>query len=142
MKNVWFKRERSLGLRSSPPPTHRGIGKALLRAPRLVIAHGSLVYSYSAAGHSLGVALHSGSGGLCSRRIPKARGASGIIWVGDHLRSSRLGSSGIILDHLGSSGFIWDHLGLGSSESIWDHLAAKRPPQFHAIQAYSVKIIT
>ena len=39
-------------------------------------AHGSLVYGYSAAGHSLGVALHSVSGRLCSRRIPKARGAN------------------------------------------------------------------
>jgi hypothetical protein len=36
----------------------------LLFVKPLVIAHGSLVYGYSAAGHSLGVALHFGSGGL------------------------------------------------------------------------------
>ena len=47
-------------------------------------------------------------------------GSSKVIWGWDHLKSCRLGSSGIILDH----GIIWAHLGsFGIIEDlIWDHL--------------------
>jgi hypothetical protein len=45
-------------------------------SPMLAFHKLLLVYGYSAAGHSLGAALHSGSGRLCSRRIPKARDAN------------------------------------------------------------------
>ena len=36
----------------------------------------------------------------------------------DHLRSSCLGSSGIIWDHLGSPGIIWEDSGRGSGKSL------------------------
>ena len=62
-------------------------------------------------------------------------GSSKVIWGWDHLKSCRIGSSGIILDHgiiwahLGSSGIIedliWDHLGPSEiiwAEIIWNHL--------------------